>query len=129
MTTSGNGARAVFAYTDGAGKTAVAKNRGTVTVSGNSYMEMGEEVEIGSFGVAAITYDGSSFATNESAGTVTISGVDSDAVLAYSSFSTTAGQTVVATNQGTISGTSTASEASGLVARVECRRKWKFGAR
>ena len=114
VTTSGNGARAVFAYTDGAGKTAVAKNRGTVTVSGGKYVDSDEE--IGSFGVAAITSDGSSFATNESAGTVTISGEDSDAVLAYSYFSTTAGQTVVATNQGTISGTSTASEALGLVA-------------
>ena len=64
--------------------------------------------------MAAITTDGSSFATNESTGTITISGIDSDAVLAYSSFSTTARQTAVATNQGTISGTSTASLASGL---------------
>ena len=115
VTTSGQGARGVFAYTDGAGKTAVATNRGTVTVSGGKYID-GTIEEIDSFGVAAITNDGSSFATNESAGTVTISGVDSDAVLAYSVFSTTAGQTVVATNQGTISGTSTAMEAIGLVA-------------
>ena len=114
VTTSGDGARAVFAYTGGAGKTAVAKNRGTVTVSGNKYRDGLRE--IGAFGVAAITDDGSSFATNEIAGTVTIRGIDSEAVLAYSEFSTTAGQTVVATNQGTISGTSTASEASGLVA-------------
>ena len=35
VTTSGDGARAVFAFTDGAGKTAVAKNRGTVTISGD----------------------------------------------------------------------------------------------
>ena len=66
--------------------------------------------------MAAVASDGSSFATNESTGTVTISGVDSDAVLAYSEFSTTAGQTAVATNQGTILGTSTASEALGLAA-------------
>ena len=66
--------------------------------------------------MAAVTSDGSSFATNESAGTVTINGIDSDAVLAYSEFSTTAGQTAVATNQGTISGTRTASLASGLAA-------------
>ena len=77
---------------------------------------MDETIEIDSFGVAAIATDGSSFATNESTGTITISGVDSDAVLAYSYFSTTAGQTAVATNQGTISGTSTASLASGLAA-------------
>ena len=114
VTTSGDGARAVYAYTGGAGKTAVAKNRGTVTVSGNKYRDGLRE--IGAYGVAAITDDGSSFATNESTGTITISGVDSEAVLAYSDFSTTAGQTVVATNQGTISGTSSALEASGLVA-------------
>ena len=114
VTTSGEGARGVFAYTDGAGKTAVATNRGTVTVSGNKYTDGLREID--SYGVAAITNDGSSFATNESAGTVTINGVDSDAVLAYSDFSTTAGQTVVATNQGTISGTSTATDAIGLVA-------------
>ena len=113
VTTTGDGARGVFAYTDGAGKTAVAKNRGTVTVSGDSYTDDGN-TKIDSYGVAAITSDGSSFATNESTGTITISGVDSDAVLAYSSFSTTARQTVVATNRGTILGTSTASEASGL---------------
>ena len=40
VTTSGDGARAVFAFTDGAGKTAVAKNRGTVTISGTSYMDV-----------------------------------------------------------------------------------------
>ena len=114
VTTSGDGARAVFAVTDGAGKTAVAKNRGTVTVSGDRYIDGTTETD--SFGVAAIASDGSSFATNESTGTITISGIDSDAVLAYSSFSTTAGQTAVATNQGTISGTSTASLASGLAA-------------
>ena len=44
-------------------------------------------------------------------------------------FSTTAGQTAVATNQGKILGTSTASEASGLGCGWTCRRKWKLGAR
>ena len=112
VTTSGKGARAVYAYTGGAGKTAVAKNRGTVTVSGDRYIDGTTERD--SYGVAAIASDGSSFATNESTGTITISGIDSDAVLAYSEFSTTAGQTVVATNRGTILGTSAASEASGL---------------
>ena len=43
VTTSGNGAIAVFAYTDGAGKTAVAKNRGTVTVSGDKYVDSDED--------------------------------------------------------------------------------------
>ena len=114
VTTSGDGARAVYAHTDGAGKTAVANNRGTVTISGDRYID-GTRVR-DSYGVAAIASDGSSFATNESTGTITISGVDSDAVVAYSDFSTTAGQTVVATNRGTILGTSEATEASGLSA-------------
>ena len=90
VTTSGDGARAVFAVYRRCGENSSRQKTAELSQLAVTNIEMGSE-EIGAYGVAAITDDGSSFATNESTGTITISGVDSEAVLAYSGFSTTAG--------------------------------------